>query len=349
MAGKARPGYLGPPGGAARQIPVPGGTVLPRLLEGGGLPGASMTDIHALPPTMGQLSLGKVGITGIRKPLVIQRPERTHTLSAGFEVYVDLPALRKGSDLSRNAQVLAEVVDETVHRPARSLESACLAIARELLPRHPYAREAEVRVEAEYFRPRGIREDRVSLENFTLLAAAWARRRPSWVEVQKAIGAEAVGMTACPCAMETCRARLEAEFPLLRDAQFAAMPIITHNQRNRSRLLLTLEEEAEVEADELLDILEGAQSSPTYAILKRGDEGQVVLDAHRRPRFVEDVVRAALSLLAERFPQLPDTTGVEVATRSEESIHKYDVRAEHRSTLGALRRELAASGPSPSR
>ncbi len=301
-----------------------------------------MTDIHALPPTMGRLSLGKVGICGIRKPLVIQRPDRTHTLSAGFEVYVDLPALRKGSDLSRNAQVLAEVIDETVHRPVRSVEAACLDISRELLIRHPYAREAEVRVEAEYFRPRGIREDRVSLENFTLLGGAWARRTPSGTEVRQSVGAEAIGMTACPCAMETCRARLEEEFPALKDPAFHDLPIITHNQRNRSRLRLTLEEHTEVEADDLLDILEGAQSSPTYAILKRGDEGQVVLDAHRRPRFVEDVVRAILSLLVERLPRLPDATDVEVATRSEESIHKYDVRAEHRSTLGALRRELAS-------
>jgi GTP cyclohydrolase-4 len=300
-----------------------------------------MADIHALPPAMGRLALGRVGVVGVRKPLVIQRTDRIHTLSAEFEVHVDLPALRKGSDLSRNAQILSELVDETAHRPVHSVEGAAVAVVRELLARHTYAQEAEVCVKAEYFRSRGIREDKASLEDFVLYGRAFARRNGrEEVLVRKEVGAEAVGMTACPCAMETCRALLEQEYPLLKDPQFATLPIITHNQRNRSRLTLGLPESLEIEADELLDIIEHAQSSPTYAILKRGDEGRLVLDAHRNPRFVEDVVRALLTLTEAHFPSLPGEVEVDAFTRSEESIHKYDVSAEHRITLGELRREL---------
>jgi GTP cyclohydrolase IV len=269
----------------------------------------------------------------------VQRPDRQNTLAVTFRVTVDLPSDRKGSDLSRNAEILAEIVDATVTRPAESLESACSTIARELLVRHPYATEAWVEASAEYFLRRGVSEERRSFEDYTLLAEARAVREPEGhVALQHAVGAEAVGMTACPCAMETCREKLTREYPLLADPQFESLPMISHNQRNRTYLIFELVHPAEVEVDRVIDTIEAAQSSPTYAILKRGDEGQVVLDAHRHPKFVEDVLRDLLASLPERFPNLPDDTTVRAGTVSEESIHKYNVEASHRLTLGELRR-----------
>jgi len=290
-------------------------------------------------PARGQLTLRSVGVSGIRKPLSVQRGDRVHTLAATFEVAVDLPSSRKGSDLSRNAEVLAEIVDRTVERPVESLESACSAIARELLVRHTYATEATVKASAEYFLRQGISEAKRSFEDYLLLAEARATRGPgSEVVLHRAIGAEAVGMTACPCAMETCREKLAEEYPLLRDPSLATLPMISHNQRNRTRLLFELENSLEVEVDDVIAAIESAQSSPTYAILKRGDEGQVVLNAHRRPKFVEDVLRDLLAGLPSAFPTLPDSVVVRAGTVSEESIHKYDVEASHRISFGELRR-----------
>ncbi|HEV8049188.1 MAG TPA: GTP cyclohydrolase MptA [Thermoplasmata archaeon] len=301
-----------------------------------------MRDVHALAPTHDRLRLSRVGVTAVKKPLVVQRPGRQVSLSVSFSVAVDLPSTRKGSDLSRNAELLAEVVDWTAQHPVQSLEAACSAIARELLVRHPYATNSEVLGEAEYFAPRGITPARRSLEDFQLFAEATARRgEQGTITVQRSIGAEAVGMTACPCAMETARAKLEKEFPLLADPSLKALPIVTHNQRNRTRLLFDLSEDAEVEVDAILDAIEGAQSSPTYAILKRGDEADVVLTAHRHPKFVEDVVRDLLASIPSRFASLPDATGVRVRTVSEESIHKYDVTSSHATTLGELRSPAA--------
>ncbi len=250
---------------------------------------------------------------------------------------VDLPASRKGSDLSRNAELLAEVVDQTSSRPASSLEDVCTSIARQLLARHPSARTSTVQSSAEYFRRRGLRPGARSFEDYRILASARAVRRGRRIETARGIGAEAVGMTACPCAMETCRRALQAEFPALRDPRLAAMPIVTHNQRNRTRLVIELTQDGAVEVDDLIELIEDAQSSPTYAILKRGDEGRVVLDAHRSPRFVEDVVRGVLGRVVQRFPQLPDDAIATVESISEESIHKYDVRASARVRLGRLR------------
>jgi GTP cyclohydrolase-4 len=299
-------------------------------------------DVHAQLPRFGRLSLRRVGVTGIKKPLAVQRPDRVVTLTASFDVAVDLPSDRKGSDLSRNAELLAEIVDATATRPVESLESACSEIAAELLRRHPYARVAEVASRADYFLARGISEDRRSFEDYLLIAEARAQRKGEGIQLFRSIGAEAVGMTACPCAMSTCRAQLEKEFPLLADPSLKELPIITHNQRNRTRLTFELPENVHVEADAMLDAIEEGQSSPTYAILKRGDEATVVLNAHRNPKFVEDVLRSLLSGVVRRFPELPDDVNVRASTVSEESIHKYDVIAANELTLGELRRQVAA-------
>lgn len=289
-------------------------------------------------PLHGSLMLRQVGITRIRKPLSVQRADRVIVLTTEFSVSVDLPATRKGSDLSRNAELLAEIVDRTIMRPVSSLESACSDIARALLERHAYASDARVSAEAEYFLPRGISEDRRSLEDFRLFADAQAERRTDGsVSVVRGIGAEAVGMTACPCAMETCRDRLSAEFPALRTPEMSDLPMITHNQRNRTRLSFELDRDPSPEADDIVDAIEAAQSSPTYAILKRGDEAQLVLNAHRHPKFVEDVIRDLLASVPSRFPGLSDDVRVRAETVSEESIHKYNVVASHETTYGELR------------
>jgi len=293
-------------------------------------------------PNRGHLQLRSVGLSGIRKPLSIRRPDRVNVLAVTIGLAVDLPADRKGSDLSRNAEILAEIVDRTVLQPADSLESACSSIARELLARHSYANEATVEAEAEYFLRRGVSADRQSFEDYLLRAEARALRATDQsVHLERAIGAEAVGMTACPCAMETTREKLEVEFPLLSDPRLKSLPMITHNQRNRTRLMFDFHGGGDVEVDEIIDAIEAAQSSPTFAILKRGDEGQVVMRAHRNPKFVEDVIRDLMGSLPARFPRVPDDVIVRASTVSEESIHKYNVEAYHEATMGELRRSSA--------
>ncbi len=300
-----------------------------------------MPDVHAISPARGHLDLRRVGIEGVRKPIHVLRTGREVVLSAEFSVAIDLPAARKGSDLSRNAEILAEITERTSQHPVGSLEEACSSIARELLARHPYASESQVNANAEYFVRQGIAPGRESYEDVLLLAESRAIRADGSTRVMRSIGAESVGMTACPCAMESCRELLAEEYPQLADPAWKDLPMITHNQRTRTRLELDAPDGVDIEVDDLLAAIAHAQSSPTYAILKRGDEARLVLAAHRRPRFVEDVLRELLADLPVRFPLLPDEVEVRAETVSEESIHKYNVRASHRTTLGALRRATA--------
>ena len=70
---------------------------------------------------------------------------------------------------------------------------------------------------------------------------------------------------------------------------------------------------------------------------KRPEEARLVENAHRKPRFVEDVVREVLARILKRYPDLPDAAKVSVKSESEESIHKHNAFAERTTTLGELR------------
>jgi GTP cyclohydrolase-4 len=162
---------------------------------------------------------------------------------------------------------------------------------------------------------------------FRLIAGGHIERG---VGLTKKIGVQVIGMTACPCAQQTVREMLEFE---------GEMPVMSHNQRNVVTLTVTIPEEYSIEADELIDVVQGAFSSPTYGLLKRPDEGSVVINAHTNTKFVEDTVRSVLQRFVERFTDLPDCVEIDVISDSEESIHKHDAYAQRVATLGELRQE----------
>ena len=114
-------------------------------------------------------------------------------------------------------------------------------------------------------------------------------------------------------------------------------PVITHNQRNVCTVIMTTDDSVSIEADELIDIVNDSFSSPTFEVLKRDDEATVVINAHKNPRFVEDMVRAVLTKIVNRYSGLSDDTLVTVKSESEESIHKHNAFAERTATMGELR------------
>ncbi|WP_201013641.1 GTP cyclohydrolase, FolE2/MptA family [Candidatus Methanomethylophilus sp. 1R26] len=207
-------------------------------------------------------------------------------------------------------------------------------MVKKLLVKHEYAMNAYVTITAEYFRPRKTPSGRDTLEGYTLLAGATGTRDG---EIRKTIGCEAVGMTACPCAQETVGELLNVEDP--------GFPMMSHNQRNVCSIVITTGPEENIEADDLIDLAEKSVSSPTFELLKREDEGRVVINAHENTRFVEDVVRNGLTLVVTNFQKLPDSCEVKVSSDSEESIHKHNAYAERTATMGELREEFAQKIP----
>ncbi|MES2153524.1 MAG: GTP cyclohydrolase MptA [bacterium] len=276
-------------------------------------------------------ALTRVGVRGVKKPVTVHRPnQKPHGVVAVFDLFVDLPKTQKGTHMSRNLEALADILDEEIKGEAPSLENLCRRLALRLLERHDYATQAEVRAEADYFLTRKNPGGKPSVEAYRLMAEADARRDGKRATSVRRVGVQVVGMSACPCAMETVRHSLaEAGKAMPLD-----VPVITHNQRNKVTILLDLPGDLDIEAADLVDVCEDALSAPTFELLKRGDEGDLVLQAHGQPRFVEDVVREALHLAQERFGKRGDL-GIFVSSEAEESIHKHNAYAERRTTLGA--------------
>jgi len=275
--------------------------------------------------------LTKVGVTGVRKPVVVKREgvnsALNGALNCSIDIFVDLPAEQKGSHLSRNVEVLSEVVEESIKAPVTGLENMAADMCKKLLAHHEYAQTANVDIRAEYFRESVTPNGRGTLEIYKLLASGSAVRGS---RIRKTIGVEVIGMTACPCAQQTVTEMISCS---------DKNPVMSHNQRNICTAMFTMDDGVDVEADEIIDIVQEAFSSPTYELLKRDDEGQVVINAHSRPRFVEDVVRHVLESVVERYSKLPDNVEVRVKSESEESIHKHNAFAERTTTLKELRAE----------
>lgn len=280
-----------------------------------------------------RFKITRVGVTGVKKPVVVRRPWGDVTLNATIDVYVDLPSDQKGSHMSRNVEVTGEVVDRSVREPVGGLEILSSQMCNILLERHDYASYSEVDVSADYFIEKVSPGGRSSLEPYEIRSRTEAHR---YGTVRKYIGVSVIGLNACPCAMETVRMIYTERNPELK-GMLEKIPVITHNQRNRSQVMIEVPEGKEVEVNDLIDIVESSLSSPTYEILKRKDEAEVVIRAHENPKFVEDVVRDILSRVLNRYNDFPDNTHVEVRSESEESIHKHNAFAERVTTFGELR------------
>jgi GTP cyclohydrolase I/GTP cyclohydrolase-4 len=125
------------------------------------------------------------------------------------------------------------------------------------------------------------------------------------------------------------------------------VPVATDDQIGIGTLHLGCPEDRALDFDvgAMLAIVKGAMSSEIFELMKRSDEGAVVERAHRRPRFVDDCVRAMISGVLERFGDAPDSAFVSAAHASTETLHRHHVTAERAGLVGELRRELRTGEP----
>jgi GTP cyclohydrolase-4 len=114
----------------------------------------------------------------------------------------------------------------------------------------------------------------------------------------------------------------------------------THNQRGRGIISVETAGSFEVPLNTIIAIIERSMSTMSYELLKRGDEYQVVKNAHKNPKFVEDCVRDMARNVVTDFPKLPDDAIVKIKQINEESIHQHNAFAELSTTMGQLRSEL---------
>jgi GTP cyclohydrolase IV len=308
----------------------------------------TLPDIQACEPDY-PINLTRVGVTGVKKLVKVERgnDERPIVLISDFEVFVDLPSDRKGANLSRNFEVIDDVLEEAINRPVYEIEELCGEIAKRLLSRHEYANRAEVKMKSEYIVRRQTPVTKVTCQEVVdIFAEAVARSGPSGY-LRKKVGAEVLGTTACPCAQEIMKEQVKQELanlgitPEIAEDFAKKLPIATHNQRGRGSISIEVRDRRCVSIDRIIKIIEESMSSKVYGLLKRPDEAVVVAKAHSNPKFVEDCVRTMAQKVVEAFSDLPDDAAVSLKQINEESIHQHNAFAERTATMGELREELA--------
>jgi len=307
-----------------------------------------LPDVQACEPDY-PFNLTRVGVTGVKKLVKVERgnDERPVVLISDFEVFVDLPSDRKGANLSRNFEAIDEVLEEAINCPVYEIEELCGEIAKRLLLRHEYATRAEVKMKSEYIVRRQTPVTKANgQEVVDIFAEAVARAGPAGY-LRKTVGAEVLGMTACPCAQEIMKEEVREELAKLGISEKQAsdladrLPIATHNQRGRGSISIEVRDRRCVSIDRIIKIIEESMSSRVFGLLKRPDEAVVVKRAHSNPKFVEDCVRTMAQKLVAAFSDLPDDAAVTLKQINEESIHQHNAFAERTAKMGELRAELA--------
>lgn len=294
------------------------------------------------------IKLTRVGVTGVKKLLQLERKnKRPIILLPSFDAFVDLPSDQKGVHMSRNPEAISEVLETVAKDSTVDVESLCAKIVDKMMTKHEYARRVEISMTTDFM---FMKESPVTKNKTQEMAqlkakAIGLRDDDGNVTIRKSIGAELIGMTVCPCAQESVRESDKLKLLEFLDEETTQKVLDTvtfasHNQRGVGTLLIEVPEDKNVKAEDLIEIIETSMSSPVCELLKRPDENATVMNAHRKPVFVEDCVRNMMEKIVKKYSDFPDDTLITARQENQESIHRHNAYAEKVTTLGELKEEL---------
>lgn len=255
-------------------------------------PVTSMADVQGSPDTR-RLSIDKVGIKDIRHPVRISDRSggEQHTV-ATFSMYVELPHNFKGTHMSRFVQILNQHEREISVRTFRYM----IGEMAELLE----AEKAHIEMRFPFFINKKAPVSGVeSLIDYdvTLIGELEKGRSTMYLKVLVPV------TSLCPCSKEI--------------SEYGA-----HNQR--SHVTVSVESNAFIWIEEIVDVVESEASSELYGLLKRVDEKYVTERAYDNPKFVEDMVRD----IAGRLNDDERVMGYTVEAENFESIHNHSAYAQ---------------------
>jgi len=306
-----------------------------------------LPDVQATRPEV-SVGLNRVGVTGVEKLVEVPRPnKRPYILIASFDAFVDLPKWRKGADMSRNMEVVDEILEELVSDATRRVEDLCGDAAERLLEKHDYTSKAEVRMEAEF----AIREqtpvsERPTQSTATILAGATATEDEGTTEM---IGVEVTGMTVCPCSQGMMEGHAREALTELGVGEqevkefLQRVPQAGHAQRGHATLTVEYSGSPYIDFNHLIEVARDSMSARIYNLAKRPDEDHMTYRAHLNAKFVEDCVRSMARGVVETFTDLDDDVVVTMKQSNDESIHQHNAHAERIAEMATLRQEVDES------
>jgi len=243
-----------------------------------------------------EIELEKVGVEGLRKLVSLKRAKFSYNAIVTINSYITLPSNLRGVHMSR----FVESIEETP-KTASSIEDLAEQISKGALEKHGFHCQTEVFGELPYERTRPSGEKENSIARMFAKFSTKTNKKTAGIQIN--------GALACPCSKEMCNG-------------------LTHNQRGS----LSVDIDISNNNIQLLDVIEICSqsfSSPTFSLLKRFEEKQVVEKMHENAKFVEDVTRECVKLLKEKYP----ARYCRVKCVSIESIHDHNVCSEWRGIL----------------
>lgn len=244
------------------------------------------------------LPIERVGIRGIKHPVLMRGANEAFPTVATFEMDVALPAEQKGTHMSRFVALL--------EKERKAMDSATVAtLAKEMLPLLQ-AKQGRIQMSYTHFVKKIAPVSAVkSWMDYQVTYLAEAKQDiDEQIEVDLYLQAVVPVMSLCPCSKEI--------------SDYGA-----HNQRSHVTMLVKLDADAHVSVEELVAIAESEASSELWAILKRPDEKWVTERAYENPKFVEDLVRD----VATRLQKDERILSLMVEAENFESIHNHSAFA----------------------
>jgi len=256
-----------------------------------------MTSACAIPDVQNsadtrQLAINKVGIKGIRHPVVVRDKSVgvQHTI-ATFNMYVHLPHNFKGTHMSRFVEILNQ------HGREISVESF-ESILREMVEKLE-AQSGYIEMSFPYFVNKAAPVSGVqSLLDYDVTFTGEIVNGEYRFTMKVLVPVTSL----CPCSKKISE----------RGA---------HNQR--SHVTLTVRTSSPVWIEELVRYAEEQASCELFGLLKRPDEKFVTERAYDNPKFVEDMVRDVAAVLNAD----PRITAYVVESENFESIHNHSAYA----------------------
>lgn len=243
------------------------------------------------------VAIQRVGIRSIRHPVTVASATGPQPSVALVDMYVALPADKKGTHMSRFIEVLAA--------NRAPLSAATMATLLQSMLMKLEADEGYIELRFPYFVRKTAPVSGVeSLMDYEITLGA-ERKHGATRLVQKIV---APVTSLCPCSKKV--------------ADYGA-----HNQRSHVTIAVELAhgsaQSSELTLDEQIRIAEHAASSELWGLLKRSDEKYVTERAYDNPKFVEDMVRDVALVLNRDARVLAYT----VESENFESIHNHSAYA----------------------
>ena len=237
------------------------------------------------------LAIQRVGIKSLTPPLTVVSVGGPQPTVAVIDMFVGLPAERKGTHMSRFVDVLQS------HREPLSMTTV-VALGARMLERLD-AQSGHIEMRMPFFVLKTAPVSGVeSLMDYQLTFAIDATDTSTRFR-QKVV----VPVTSlCPCSKKV--------------SDYGA-----HNQR--SHISITAELTANVTVEDQIRMAEDASSCELWGLLKRPDEKFVTERAYNNPKFVEDVVRD-VALTLNRDARIVCYT---IEAENFESIHNHSAYA----------------------